>query len=149
MYLGRVVEYGPTPVIINAPQHPYTRALLSAIPEPDPDLTRHRDRLQLRAVDIASLLHVPPGCSFHPRCPLVEAGAVRYAPAGADGHRSPPRGRVPRRRARARPDGGELSGMLSPEVGRHAFRWAIFIVLVAGGLLATLNRVRPSSRSPC
>jgi peptide/nickel transport system ATP-binding protein len=74
MYLGRIVEYGPTPVIINAPQHPYTRALLSAIPEPDPDLTRNRDRLQLRDVDIASLLHVPPGCSFHPRCPLSEPG---------------------------------------------------------------------------
>jgi peptide/nickel transport system ATP-binding protein len=74
MYLGRVVEYGPTPVIINAPLHPYTRALLSAIPEPDPDLTRHRDRLQLRGVDVTSLLHVPPGCSFHPRCPLFESG---------------------------------------------------------------------------
>jgi oligopeptide/dipeptide ABC transporter ATP-binding protein len=74
MYLGRIVEYGPTPNIINAPRHPYTRALLSAIPEPDPDLTRQRDRLQLRDVDIASLLHVPAGCSFHPRCPLSEQG---------------------------------------------------------------------------
>ncbi len=74
MYLGRVVEFGPTPTIINAPQHPYTRALLSAIPEPDPDLTRERERLRLRSVDIASLLHVPPGCSFHPRCPLFEQG---------------------------------------------------------------------------
>jgi peptide/nickel transport system ATP-binding protein len=74
MYLGRVVEYGPTPGIINAPQHPYTRALLSAIPEPDPELTRHRERLQLRGLDVASLLHVPSGCSFHPRCPLSEQG---------------------------------------------------------------------------
>jgi oligopeptide/dipeptide ABC transporter ATP-binding protein len=74
MYLGRVVEYGPTPNIINAPQHPYTRALLGAIPEPDPDLTRQRERIHLRNVDIASLLHVPPGCSFHPRCPLFEQG---------------------------------------------------------------------------
>jgi len=74
MYLGRVVEYGPTPQIINAPQHPYTRALLSAIPEPDPDLTRDRERMRLRGVDIASLLHVPPGCGFHPRCPLFEQG---------------------------------------------------------------------------
>jgi len=72
MYLGRIVEYGPTPAIINAPRHPYTRALLSAIPEPDPDLTRQRDRLQLRGVDVASLLRVPSGCSFHPRCPLFE-----------------------------------------------------------------------------
>jgi peptide/nickel transport system ATP-binding protein len=74
MYLGRVVEFGPTPSIINSPRHPYTRALLGAIPEPDPDLTRQRDRLRLRSVDIASLLHVPSGCSFHPRCPLFEQG---------------------------------------------------------------------------
>ena len=74
MYLGRVVEYGPTPAIINTPRHPYTRALLSAIPEPDPDLTRTRERVRLRDVDIASLLHLPPGCGFHPRCPLFEPG---------------------------------------------------------------------------
>jgi oligopeptide/dipeptide ABC transporter ATP-binding protein len=74
MYLGRVVEFGPTPTIINAPQHPYTQALLNAIPEPDPDLTRRRERLQLRNVDSASLLRIPPGCSFHPRCPRYEAG---------------------------------------------------------------------------
>jgi oligopeptide/dipeptide ABC transporter ATP-binding protein len=74
MYLGRVVEFGPTPTIINMPRHPYTRALLSAIPEPDPDLTRERERVRLRSVDIASLLHVPPGCGFHPRCPLFEQG---------------------------------------------------------------------------
>jgi peptide/nickel transport system ATP-binding protein len=74
MYLGRVVEFGPTPNIINAPMHPYTRALLGAIPEPDPDLTRQRKRMDLRGVDIASLLHIPNGCSFHPRCPLFEGG---------------------------------------------------------------------------
>jgi peptide/nickel transport system ATP-binding protein len=74
MYLGRIVEFGPTPAIINAPRHPYTRALLSAIPEPDPDLTRGRERMRLRSVDIASPLHVPPGCGFHPRCPLFEQG---------------------------------------------------------------------------
>ena len=74
MYLGRVVEYGPTPAIINSPQHPYTRALLSAVPEPDPDLTRQRDRVKLRGADIPSLLHIPTGCGFHPRCPLFEQG---------------------------------------------------------------------------
>ncbi len=74
MYLGRVVEYGPTPQVINDPQHPYTRALLGAIPEPDPDVTRQRDRVRLRTTEISGLLHVPPGCSFHPRCPLFEEG---------------------------------------------------------------------------
>ncbi|GBD16966.1 Oligopeptide transport ATP-binding protein OppF [bacterium HR26] len=74
MYLGRVVEFSPTPALINDPQHPYTRALLAAIPEPDPDLTRRKGKLQLRSLDIPSLLHIPPGCSFHPRCPLFEAG---------------------------------------------------------------------------
>ena len=74
MYLGRVVEYGPTPKIINSPQHPYTQALLGAIPEPDPDLTRERERVQLRSLDSASLVRIPSGCSFHPRCPRFEAG---------------------------------------------------------------------------
>ena len=74
MYLGRIVEYGPTPLVINSPQHPYTRALLGAIPEPDPDLTRERARVSLRRADIPSLTRVPPGCAFHPRCPLYEPG---------------------------------------------------------------------------
>jgi len=74
MYLGRVVEHGPTPTIINSPRHPYTRALLAAIPEPDPDLTRQRDRIGLRQLEASSLAHVPVGCSFHPRCPLFEDG---------------------------------------------------------------------------
>lgn len=74
MYLGRVVEYGPTPRVINEPQHPYTRALLEAIPEPDPDLTRSKRGAQLRSADSPSLLDLPPGCTFHPRCPLIESG---------------------------------------------------------------------------
>ncbi len=74
MYLGRVVERAPTRDLIAEPHHPYTRALLSAIPEPDPVLTRAKEKLLLRSLEIPSLLHLPPGCAFHPRCPLFEAG---------------------------------------------------------------------------
>ena len=74
MYLGRLVEYGRTPKVIGEPTHPYTMALLAAIPEPDPDLTRTKEELKLRSADIPSLLRLPPACSFHPRCPLFEEG---------------------------------------------------------------------------
>jgi len=71
MYLGRVVEIGPTPQVINNPQHPYTRALLDAVPEPDPDLTRTKKvGGGLRSSEIPDLNSLPPGCSFHPRCPV-------------------------------------------------------------------------------
>ena len=74
MYLGRIVEYGSTPQVVNNPGHPYTRALLSAVPEADPMLTRSKERLALQNQNIPSLLNLPPACTFHPRCPLFEAG---------------------------------------------------------------------------
>ncbi len=74
MYLGRLVELAPTPVLIQQPRHPYTQALLSAIPEADPQVTRQKKRIALRSWDIPSLLNIPPGCAFHPRCPWFEAG---------------------------------------------------------------------------
>jgi len=74
MYLGRIVELAPTPSLLAQPLHPYTQALLAALPEPDPDLTRQKPKLLLRSLDIPSLSAVPPGCSFHPRCPRFEAG---------------------------------------------------------------------------
>lgn len=74
MYLGRMVELGPTPQVIGDPEHPYTRALLSAIPEADPARTRQKDLSALRSIDVPSLLNLPPGCTFHPRCPLYEQG---------------------------------------------------------------------------
>jgi peptide/nickel transport system ATP-binding protein len=74
MYLGRIVEYGPTPQVVNDPGHPYTRALLSAVPEADPVLTRTKERLALQNQNIPSLLNLPPACTFHPRCPLFVEG---------------------------------------------------------------------------
>jgi oligopeptide/dipeptide ABC transporter ATP-binding protein len=69
MYLGRVVEIGPKASIYTAPQHPYTQALLSAAPEPDPD--RKVARIILKG-DIPSPSRVPLGCSFHSRCPMAQ-----------------------------------------------------------------------------
>jgi len=74
MYLGRMVELGPTPAVIGEPEHPYTRALLSAIPEADPQRTRQKDLSALRSIEVPSLLNLPPGCTFHPRCPWFEEG---------------------------------------------------------------------------
>jgi peptide/nickel transport system ATP-binding protein len=74
MYLGRVVEMAPTSELIESPKHPYSAALLSAIPEADPEVTRNKERVQLRSLDVPSLLNLPSGCTFHPRCPLFEEG---------------------------------------------------------------------------
>lgn len=70
MYLGRMVEISRTPALIERPQHPYTQALLSAIPEPNPRITRTKERITLRSDEVPSLLHLPQGCRFHPRCPV-------------------------------------------------------------------------------
>jgi len=74
MYLGNIVEFGPTNSVIRNPMHPYTKALLSAIPEPDPEITRKKKVMKLRSLDVPSLLNVPKGCKFHPRCPFYIEG---------------------------------------------------------------------------
>ncbi|MGI8891765.1 MAG: ABC transporter ATP-binding protein [Chthoniobacterales bacterium] len=68
MYLGRIVELGSTSQVLDQPQHPYTKALLSAVPIPDPARERQRRRLVLGG-DPPSPMQQPAGCFFHPRCP--------------------------------------------------------------------------------
>ncbi len=74
MYLGRIVEIGRTPDVIGSPQHPYTRALIAAVPEADPERTRHKEHLTLRSEEIPKLTAIPPGCAFHPRCTFFQPG---------------------------------------------------------------------------
>jgi peptide/nickel transport system ATP-binding protein len=70
MYLGRIVESGPTEAILSDPKHPYTRALLSVVPE-----TREMEQ-QILIGEIPDSAKIPGGCRFHPRCPLLQSGTL-------------------------------------------------------------------------
>ncbi len=72
MYLGSLVEVGGGDSVVQKPIHPYTQALLAAIPIPDPKLTRERALPKLRSLDVPKLTDVPSGCKFHTRCPYAE-----------------------------------------------------------------------------
>jgi oligopeptide/dipeptide ABC transporter ATP-binding protein len=75
MYLGRIVEYADRDTLYANPVHPYTQALLSAIPEPTP--TKGKQRIVLGG-EVPSPSHPPSGCPFHPRCPLAEEGCEKH-----------------------------------------------------------------------
>jgi oligopeptide/dipeptide ABC transporter ATP-binding protein len=87
MYLGRIVEEAPAQEIYTAPRHPYTQALLSAVPVPDP--ARKSQRIVLQG-DVPSPANPPAGCAFHPRCPLATELCRKETPGletrGKEGH---------------------------------------------------------------
>ena len=79
MYLGKIVELGPAADVIERPRHPYTRALVSAIPSPHPDIERERQRIVLLG-DPPSPIQPPAGCPFHPRCEYVQERCKQIVP---------------------------------------------------------------------
>ncbi len=89
MYLGEVVELGPVDAVWDAPAHPYTRALLAAMPSSDPD---RRTETPPISGDPPNPIDPPPGCRFHTRCPFAEPlcakAAPRLAPLGTMGHQA-------------------------------------------------------------
>ena len=89
MYLGKVSELGEVEGVYGHPRHPYTNALLSAVPVPDPEQARESERIILVG-DVPSPVSPPSGCRFHPRCPKAKDRCVREDPALGEALADPP-----------------------------------------------------------
>jgi peptide/nickel transport system ATP-binding protein len=138
MYLGRIVEIGPSEAIYEDPKHPYTQALLRAIPEPDPRRTVPRD---LPRGEVPDAARPPLGCSFHPRCPrafeicgwesrdLKDLLEAHWARMGADEYEA------------ERAIVGDLEGLSTPAT---SLRLPTRGGAKGGELLALLERLRAS-----
>jgi oligopeptide/dipeptide ABC transporter ATP-binding protein len=87
MYLGRIVEEGPAREVIERPRHPYTQALVAAVPDPSRPA---EERPPVEGGEVPDAAHIPPGCRFHPRCPrrFEPCDAEDPPLMGADGHRA-------------------------------------------------------------
>ena len=76
MYLGKIMELGTSQEVISDPRHPYTRALVSVMPTPEPPQPGRRARRVILAGETPDAVNIPPGCRFHPRCPLAEQAGI-------------------------------------------------------------------------
>jgi oligopeptide/dipeptide ABC transporter ATP-binding protein len=86
MYLGKIVEMGATEKVLQNPKHPYTQALISAVPVPDPEVVQEEVKIHNH---VPSPINLPPGCNFQNRCPYAEAICREKEPElkkNEDGH---------------------------------------------------------------
>jgi len=114
MYLGRIVEIGEKRALFSNPRHPYTRALLAAIPHPDPS---RKGRVTPLGGDVPSPMNIPPGCRFHTRCPFVQDVCRQKDPVLTNGVACHLADELP-------PAGVDFAGGLAPNAARRLALYA-------------------------